>query len=501
MTRCIYCDSTKVQSRGTRITKSGKVKNRYQCQSCNEWFSKEAKESATKFSEDTNTTFHGYKKFVITGVQNDTQVNEKLLKTLEAYCDKHNAKLILIPINYQYPHDSAYRLEDRMQFSSFELCDKLRVMASVHISPAIENPLSSLDGLSKGDSLIVASTTLQMRTMATLGTSPAILHTTGAITHPNMSDTKQGLKAKFNHSFSALVVEVDNDMFHLRTLNSGLDGSFYDVDGFYSGSKFNALEVVKALVLGDVHAASVSDAVVLATFVDQNSMVNCLKPEQIVLHDLLDFGSGSHHGRDVFTKYSKHVNNKDVVEDELFETIDFIRDFVPSYTKVVIVDSNHNQHFDRWLQEFPTHDNSIQNAMLYHKMMFLKFDSFNKEQTYTDAFELWTKHCYPDELPDIVWSGDEGYRIGDVECGLHGDVGANGARGAPISFAKMPMKLIVGHSHSPSIYQGNYTVGTSSKLKMGYNNSGASSWMNSHCIIYNNGRRQMINIINGKWKS
>jgi hypothetical protein len=54
--------------------------------------------------------------------------------------------------------------------------------------------------------------------------------------------------------------------------------------------------------------------------------------------------------------------------------------------------------------------------------------------------------------------------------------------------------------NSPKIIAGTFQVGTSSKLKLEYN-KGPSSWMHTHCILHKNGKRQMINIINGKWHS
>ena len=80
----------------------------------------------------------------------------------------------------------------------------------------------------------------------------------------------------------------------------------------------------------------------------------------------------------------------------------------------------------------------------------------------------------------------------------HGDQGINGARGSAVSFTQIGTKSIIGHSHSPCINKGVYQVGTSSRLKLEYTH-GASSWLNTHCIIYANGKRTLINVIDGEW--
>lgn len=53
--------------------------------------------------------------------------------------------------------------------------------------------------------------------------------------------------------------------------------------------------------------------------------------------------------------------------------------------------------------------------------------------------------------------------------------------------------------NSPGIYQGVYQVGVSTHLDLEYT-SGPSSWLQSHCIIYPDGHRTLIHIIDGKWK-
>ena len=506
MAQCTNCNSEKVQSRGTRLTTLG-LMNRFQCQECSTWFQTENRGAAehfnkTKFSARTLPDYDKHEVFVISGIQNDTPVNEAFLKSLEGYCARRDAKLILMPIKFKYTANSEFLCDvELMIWDALALHPKLRLMANLPINPAIESPLSSLENMSKGDSLIVAGTTLQMSVMPTLGTSPAILHTTGSITYPNTTDTKQGIKSKFNHSFSALVVEIDDDEFHIRVLNGDNNNGFYDVSGYQSGNVFTPLKSIEALVMGDIHAANVSTDVIESTFTDDDSIVNVLRPKNIVLHDLHDHASESHHGTDIFSKFTKHVSGKDDVEVELGITADFLVNYIPSGVTAVIVESNHNAHLDRWLIDYPNKHQSIKNSKFYHKMMYSMLDHIDNKGYKANALELWLTVYSEAPLPKMEFtSGVESYKIKNVELKLHGDKGIGGARGSGVSFAKLPTKTITGHSHSPKIHLGNWTVGTSSKLNMGYNDGTPSTWMNAHCIIYGNGCRQMIFIINNKWK-
>jgi hypothetical protein len=53
--------------------------------------------------------------------------------------------------------------------------------------------------------------------------------------------------------------------------------------------------------------------------------------------------------------------------------------------------------------------------------------------------------------------------------------------------------------NSPGIFQGVYQVGLSARRNLEYAR-GPSSWMHCHCLIYPDGHRTLIHIINGKWR-
>lgn len=38
------------------------------------------------------------------------------------------------------------------------------------------------------------------------------------------------------------------------------------------------------------------------------------------------------------------------------------------------------------------------------------------------------------------------------------------------------------------------------ELVLEYNRGSPSGWMNTHCVIYLNGKRALINIIDGRWR-
>lgn len=84
----------------------------------------------------------------------------------------------------------------------------------------------------------------------------------------------------------------------------------------------------------------------------------------------------------------------------------------------------------------------------------------------------------------------------------HGDVGTRGGKaGGNADFRKLNMRLILGHNHSATIFGPVWRVGVSTPRAQHYVNGPATNWTNTHCIVYRNGQRQLVNIINGRWHS
>ncbi len=331
-----------------------------------------------------------------------------------------------------------------------------------------------------------------------------VMHTTGAVTDARYTSTKQGTKAYTNHSLAAVVVEQDDSIngFHLRVLNSGPEGSFYDLDKFYDGETVTTGNTIDALVLGDEHVIHVDPQVSAATLTAKTSLAKVLKPKFIVRHDSLDFFSGSHHHVDnPFIQYAKHVSGTNDVRAELQLTMDYILKTTPKFAKSIVVSSNHNEHLYRWLTECKP-NREPWNMLLYHELMYLMLKETKMGTSsveHPNPMELWTRQNYATDKIQFI-GGYESFKVHDVELSFHGDKGINGSRASAVQFSKIGTKTIVGHSHSSSIIGGCYQVGTSSYLKLDYN-VGPSSWIHSACMIHKNGRRQMVFIIKGKYRS
>jgi len=526
---CIECWSTNTNKRGFTETSQG-LKQRYKCTECGKHFSILAEsvpateddiiiyddddlDSSSKYvRSDEWLTHNVYSKrtIVITAVQNNTELEEDFLQCLNTFVQDRDARLIAIPIKYKTINASddlfadlydqrmePFLVENTLAWPEYGL----KVYAGLKIQATAENPLSGLDPLSKGSSIIIGHAQVQLKTLPNLHNHiSSIITSTGVLTQKNYSNTKIGEKARFNHSLSAIVVEFDTNHYHLRHLNyDPVSKAFCDLDKQYSSDGTIRMVEIEAIVTGDEHTIFKDENVEQMTYLNEDSVINVLRPKYIVRGDVLDSYSISHHHRkNVFTQYAKWQSGMNSIEAELEGVIEYINKTTPEFATSIIVQSNHNEHLLRWLNDV---DIKVEpwNAKIYHYLMYrmLKDTSMGETGTVTpNPLELMCEGRFNDNISFIDRSG---MSILDIEVGQHGDYGVNGARGSAKSFARMPEKMIVGHSHSPSIEKGAYVVGTSSKLRLEYN-KGASTWHHAHCIIHKNGKRQLLFITPDGWR-
>jgi hypothetical protein len=453
---------------------------------------------ASDIADETNI-------FVVTWAQNATRAHKGFLAAVAQYCTARKAKLIVIPGRYRNPTSrnekqdddwwspdvAAFLLDKRIQ-----LADGLQLLADIKIQPTAACPLSGLDTMTGTDCGIVGHPKIALESIPTRGHElPKLLWSTGSCTIPNYSESKAGAKGKFHHVIGALVVETDmSGKFHVRNINAEHSGAFIDLDKRYTPLGVEQAKPAAAIVLGDVHAERVDEKVAAVTL-GTGGIIDTLKPARIVLHDVLDFGSASHHNS-MFERFLRRVLGKDDVEKELLLTCAWIDTCYRPYAETIIVSSNHHNHLRKWLEKADYRED-MQNAEVYASVLAEMLTIIKKTHSIPDPFELIAKRLLEHKAKFL--SPKESYTAAGIEFGYHGDLGPNGSRGSAKSLDKIGSKTVIGHSHTPCINGGCYQTGTSSQLDMGYN-AGPSSWMHSHVVVYANGKRTHIHIVDGSWR-
>jgi hypothetical protein len=476
----------------------------------------------------TQTARH--KAYILTCAQNNTLVNAGTWENLKAYAKYLGAEIYVSTFLYANrshwqknldkgrvtkgakgddglwfdPAIMPYVNNDRVQIApGIVWCGEL------NISPTAASPLSGLEVYTGRQSMIVPHTKVELQSIATVGGSGAKLnYTTGTVTLRNYIQRKEGFKAEFHHCYGGLLVEVDDDgHWWVRQLACETDGTFYDLDRKVENGKVTTGHRVEAITFGDAHVDEIDNAVAEATW-GAGGMVDQLRPRFQFIHDVLDFHSRSHHRmKDPYAVYQRFVEGRDSVQREVEGVAEFLRWIKRPDCQTVIVPSNHDRHISRWLADNDGRKDPP-NARFWSLLnsAVIKHIAERDEQpdTLKLAVELVAPNVANDEanyfLPldtSFVICPEEG---GGIECGLHFDLGNNGARGTLGQFAKMGRRANGGHSHSSGIKGGAYQTGAKIKLRQEYNH-GPSSWSHSDIITYANSKRAIITFYTSEGRS
>lgn len=478
----------------------------------------------------------GRRRFILSSAQDATRVHESFLANLEAYRDylEDDAPCEIMIAGFTYskrlfedhsPHASYFheRVKPYLVHERIRIADKVDFCGEMNTLPTAEVPLSGFHTYTRERWGIFPHAKVQLISVPTMKHAPSKqVMTTGAVTKPNYIPKKAGIKASFHHIYAAVLVEVDETgEFFCRHLIADEDGSFYDLDRYVSGGVVQEGFRVKVLTPGDIHVFQIDPEVSRATFgvfpteersadggriwqkASEPSMIDVLRPENLMIHDVADFRVRNHHNiADPHDRFLLHINGTEKVEEELREVAMFLSDLDRRHgsTKITVVESNHDQALLRWLK---TADYKIDppNAVFFLKCQLASYEAMEARNSTFSIFEHVMQNAFDAWRCQNVrfLREDQDCMIGGVEHSNHGHRGPNGARGSVQAMTKIGPRVSMGHVHTPQILEGVYASGTSSLLDMGYN-KGPSSWAHTHIIQYSNGKRALITLQNGRWR-
>lgn len=424
-------------------------------------------------------------KYLITSAQEETRGFMPFIKNINTYATVLGAEVLVLPYA-RGKYFSQKDMDPTITDSGFTILDEdLKIGA--HLEAKIMciggqqiDPLTGIERfVTANKSAIVASPKQALRCIATINelNLPKVLMSTGTITIPNYKNTAQGVKSIEDHVYGFIFVEIlDNGMFNYRPVRADSLGNFMDLT--YSSSKTKAH--VDTVVLGDLHAQQISHEILEKTL----AMLKDLNPKQVVLHDIFDGASVNHHEQFNFIKQI----GVPTINDEVKTTANVIKQIMDNCSsKILIVKSNHDEWLDSYLDTGRFAKDPI-NLKYAANLLLQKVNG-------KDPLQYAIEHELP-RTRRLVWLNRlSTVKSHGIEVGQHGDKGANGSKGNHKSAPKVFGKAILGHEHTPAILNDCYVVGTSTHLRLPYSSSGPSSWMNTHAIVHNNGKVQLINIL------
>jgi hypothetical protein len=456
------------------------------------------------------------KRYILTSAQNNTDINQPLWVNLQALAKHYDAEVFVGTFSY---NQNAYgqlavkrgtrkwsgttmrydpALTPFIRDSRIEIANGLVWCGEMNIQPTASDPLSGLETYSHRKSAIFPHVKLAMRSIATMkGEAAKLIYTTGTVTLMNYVQKAAGLKAEHHHEYAFLVVEVNHaGNWWVRQVSAANGGrQIQDLDVIVDEGTVTTGNAVEAITYGDLHA-TISDPSAVATSL---RMRDALRPRYQFIHDVLEGVTINHHSaKDPHARFENHVRGLDSLEEELNLTHLMLERYKCPDTQTMVVDSNHDSDWIlRWLRENDYRTDPL-NAEIFLETQLEVYRAIRRGDRKFHVLSYLLR-----DLTGVRFlRRDESFTICNkkIECGQHGHLGANGARGNPGSLKKIGRRANTGHTHSAGIYDGLYVAGTTSKLDWSYA-KGPSSWTHSHILTYPNGQRTIVTFYADAWRA
>lgn len=438
----------------------------------------------------------GKRTYFVTSAVAGGELAKDFFNSIENFCRERKAKLIVFPMrsaqskNEEYTEDVIEQLEDSF-YTEYTFNSNLAGF-DLEMSPTAISPLAGIQRISDKSSIIVSSSKQDLETIpvATVGL-PHILASTGTITLPNYGSSKISILAEEDNVIGGLVVEIeDQKIFHVRQVQSGENGSFYDLDKKYSPKGVTNARA-EVFVLGDIHAGSEDKSAIKAF----KEAITITKPKIVVFHDFFDGGSVNHHQKnDMYAKITRPPVYQ-TLQNELNNLVTTIESWSKEFPDVTfyVARSNHDDFLNKYINSGDFAFDSVNYRVSLDLAIYIA-DGFNPLEKYVE-----TKLG---KVKNFKWlRRDEEVKIAGCVISAHGDKGSNGSRGSLVSTEKALMNSITGHTHSPRCIRSSWQVGTCTRFDLPYTVGAASNWLHASCLLYENSQKQMIISVDGHWRA
>jgi len=290
----------------------------------------------------------------------------------------------------------------------------------------------------------------------------------------------------------------------VRQLNADKDGKIYDLDICVDSQIVRKHSGVEAITWGDSHTLLLDKEAHVCT----NQMLDDLKPREQFVHDVMLGAVTSHWSskslHDRYRRFIKSGGWSDLTQ-EIQGCIEYLESIYRKGCTTYLVDSNHDrQWMERWLERDGRED--PKNVLLWLDLNAAFYRAM-KAEPHERNFHVVEYAFHMMGLRDAhgrFLREDESVLItpAKIECGMHGHLGPNGARGSAANLSKMARKSNIGHGHAAGIWNGVYAAGVSCETGTdSWYMSGPSSWSVSHIVTYPTGKRAIATIWQGKYRA
>lgn len=467
--------------------------------------------------EEVKNKVDGKFKFLVTSAVTGCDVHDKILKTIRSHSKLEDCLNLIQPCSDPAKNNGStkWQLDSKLSgemivFKDMWLNDNA-FLSEIKLSAKHINPLTGLSRLGQRKGAFIYASPKQFLEYVPTSSESNIARatmTTGAITLPQYQTDKYmserlAYMAKHDHILGGIIVELDRELdpdkfFHFRQVQfEPKSGAFIDLDKKYfpDGSvKKSRARIVK---VPDYHVWETSPSAKKAW----KEITKVLNPEYLSLEDFFNGTSINHHDKDrTLTLAQRAEQGKLSLRDELEACYNELEDILKwNFETLVMITGNHEKFLYNYLEAGyyvkDPHNKKIATE-LAHAVM----------QGHKNPFRYAMEHIFGLKSDKkIIWlSEKDSFVLDGIENGKHGHNGPSGTRNPSLMSLEKSYGLISrNHTHTPGIFRGAWQGGTSCDPdnKDDYRTGGPDAWMNTILVQHPNGSRQLINVINGKWRA
>lgn len=446
----------------------------------------------------------GVQRLVVTTAECGGVVHRPFWRNLRAYADRVGAELAVGRIGGTGVVDDAEGLRARLVSNRIDVAGGADVALDARLPLNSSRPLDAVRRRRAAGWTVLPHPVLQLETLARLRSEGLrIQMTTGAVTLP-----RPGGAGPERDEVGAVVIEAGSDGgVHCRHLLARIDGdgTFQDLSLRARDGAVAAGCRVEAVTFGDVHHSQLDPAIAAATWGlggdarRKSALVDRLRPRTMVFHDVVDFSARSHHDAgDPHRRFMQMARGGGDVRRELAEAAAFLAATRRTWSRSVVVGSNHDEALVRWLREADFRDDPL-NAMFYLEASLALYRRLDAGLSADGLFGEVLAALSPDGLAGVRFlAPDENLAVAGVECSVHGHRAADGKRGAMPFFERLGIRATLGHVHRPTTRGGIYCTGVC-QPRLHYARGPITAWAPGHVVTYATGARQHLIFNRGRF--
>lgn len=437
----------------------------------------------------------GIVRFIVTAVEPNAEVHQAFWANLKAYAAASGAEIVVGRVGA-----SATKADMAAEHASFVPSSAIHVRGLVSLAmdeavPARQTrPLAVVRNRNVAQWTVIPHPVVALETMSRVRADGLKVQlTTGSMTMPRPGP------AGSIRELGAVIVEVGTSgrahCRHILTPAQG-DGSFQDLDALVSNGGVRRGATVEAITFGDVHHACIDPIVAASTWGigggSGPSLIDRLRPRFMVFHDVCDFAARSaFDARDHHKRFAQLVAGGGDVAAELAGATRFLEQARREWAQSIVVGSNHDDGFVRWLREADFRDDPT-NAIFYLESSLELHRRLASGHQADGFFEQTLRRLSHDGLRGVRFlRPGEGFKIAGIEQSIHGHLGADGRQANVRVFENLGIKATIGHTHRPATRDDLYCAGVCN-TELEYARGAITSWAVGHVVTYPSGSRQHL---------